>query len=273
MAAALLPGRSPHRRPLSFAVVVLSSAGCALAVAVLFLAACGGSEGASTAGRATTELVMAVDEGVDPGGHRLYAVGDGRARLVWSHGHARAVSLAPDGRHVAYVVAGAGGSTLVIEALDGTVRQEIARCTRASCDSRVLRHAWSPAGDRLVYATSENGRPYVRIVSVTGEVLADITPRHSQSTTVFADPTWSPSGRWITLVEAYWDTWEKMAIPEAVGIADADGSSWRRLIRTLVDRPQLSWPSVTWAPDERRLLVEPGGNDRSTSCSRRAGVN
>lgn len=245
-------------------------AGCALAVVTFFLAGCAGTkQTTSTAPDPTSvvsssmRLVVGIGRtGVESLGFRLYEVDGGRAGLLYSRDDALWGSLAPGGRHVAYVALEDEVPTLFVEELDGGSRQKIADCSLTQCNPGVLwppphpDYAWSPAGDRLVYTTGNDGRFYVRIASLTGEVLADLTPEGSKPTTSFFDPTWSPRGGWITVVEAYWSRPETAYSAAGIDIVPADGSDWRSLLRTIYGRQHLSWPSVKWAPDERQLAVE-----------------
>jgi Tol biopolymer transport system component len=199
-------------------------------------------------------------------GYRLYGVGEGgHARLLSSHASAAGASLAPDGQHVAYLTQ-EGSLTLTVENLDGSSKQIIATCREAACGLNTCReaacggpffsYAWSPTGDRLIYTTVENGGPHIRIASLTGEVLAELTPERPKpkpntEPTYYGDATWSPQGHWITVVEAKWDKWDSLEIPLAIDLTRADRSDWRRVLGTSYDRPQFGWPEVAWAPDER----------------------
>jgi Tol biopolymer transport system component len=237
---------------------------CAMAVAASLLAAYAGiTQTASTAAdpmrvaRASTQLVVGIERH-DCGGYHLYAFAGDRRRLLSSHRAACSPSLAPDGLHVAYLAYDREVPTLFVEKLDGSSRQAIAACAFSACDlpSRFLSYAWSPAGDRLVYATRDADRSHLRMADLTGKVLADLTPRGSKPTTVFADPTWSPRGGWITVVKAYWEESISTRLAQEVDIVGANGRNWRRLFRTVYERQHMYWPSFAWAPDGRRLAVE-----------------
>ena len=244
----LLAGSITWRAPFVLGVATL-----------LFAAGCGGSrQASSTHPTSSTQLVVAIEQpwGNEDAGYRLYAVGDGHARLLSSHGRATGASLAPDGLHVGYLAGTGSPWTLFVENVDGSSRQTIATCSEAACGPRVFSYAWSPTGDRLLYTTVEKGRPHIRIASLTGDVLAELAPGRPKPTrdaepVYFADASWSPRGRWITVVEALWDKWGGSAFARAVDLTRADASDWRRVLGTSYGRPQFGWPEVAWAPDER----------------------
>jgi Tol biopolymer transport system component len=299
----LASSRRAHRA--SVRVRPLSGAAAALAAA-LFLTGCGaGSETSSTVpdpatrgskqpavtvdrgsdtstapdptARGSTQLVVTVDRGIfveNCLGYRLLAVAGGRERLLSAREDACKASLAPDGRHVAYLALDRGVPTLFVEKVGGGSRRVIAACTSDACDpdvswpSPVLTYAWSPGGDRLAYTTGNLGPSSIRVASLTGEVLADVAPEASETKVavtpegqkrplrVFTDVTWSPLGDWLSVVEADRDQWDAgWLAASGVNVVRADGSGWRRLIRTRYGRPHMSWPTVSWAPDQPRLFV------------------
>jgi hypothetical protein len=265
-----------------------------LTMAVFLFAACAGTtQAASTAAdpasvaRASTQLVVRIER-PDCNGYRLHAAAGGRARLLSSHRAACNASLAPDGRHVAYLAFDGEVPTLYVEKPDGSSRLAIAACTSAECDwgrltpNPFLSYAWSPAGDRLVYTTRQGGRSYIRVADLRGEVLADLTPPRTRPTTVFMDPAWSPRGGWITVVNAYSDEFT-FPLATEIDIVRADGRGWRRLVRTVYERQHMFWPTIAWAPEGSRLAIEnashspamiyavftPGGRRLvSTDCAR-----
>jgi len=111
-------------------------------------------------------------------------VSRGSSPILW-------LALSPDGRSLAYTTIGAGDSPgmvreeIVISATDGSSRRRV-----AASDSRNRILSWSPAGDRLAFASDRTGQYKVYTVRADG---SDLQPLDTSRENVLY-PVWSPAG-------------------------------------------------------------------------------
>jgi hypothetical protein len=98
-----------------------------------------------------------------------------------------------------------------------------------------LAPAWSPTGDRFVYADEQG----LRIQSQDGQVSYLIT--HDARDT---GPAWSPDGQQVAFTRRQHDHWE-------VYVVGADGSNLRRLTHTMdwLDETVRHSAAPAWSPD------------------------
>jgi TolB protein len=132
---------------------------------------------------------------LDPAAGRLIvapaAMGRSSSAVYW-------LDLSPDGRTLAYTTVGAGEKPgmmreeIVITAVDGSSRRRI-----AASDSRNRMPVWSPAGDRLAFASDRSGTYMIYTVRADG---SDLTP-YDTSLTDMIYPIWSPAGDRLSMSE------------------------------------------------------------------------
>ena len=96
----------------------------------------------------------------------------------------------PDGRRLAYALAGDTGSTIWIVDAGGGKPQQVPGFT-----GRVP--AWSPKGDTIAAVTASSGRPEVHFVKTTGGAARP--PLSIQLAGVPTSMAWSPDGRHLAL--------------------------------------------------------------------------
>jgi Tol biopolymer transport system component len=108
----------------------------------------------------------------------------GSSPIVWP-------ALSPDGKLLAYTTIAAGDKPgmlredIVISSTDGSSRRRI-----AASDSRNRISRWSPAGDRLAFASDRSGFYRIYVVRPDGSDLQVLYEDHTN--TIY--PAWSPSG-------------------------------------------------------------------------------
>jgi TolB protein len=93
--------------------------------------------------------------------------------------------------------------------------------------------AWSPSGDRLVYALRQSNYTQLVVISTTGEdrrILTDSTWRNSE------DPSWAPDGRHVVFAS------DRTGVFKLYVLDVVDGD-WRQL--TFGDEPDIT---PDWSP-------------------------
>jgi Tol biopolymer transport system component/predicted Ser/Thr protein kinase len=119
------------------------------------------------------------------------AMGRSSSSVFW-------LALSPDGRTLAYTTVGAGEKPgmmreeIVITAVDGSSRRRI-----AASDSRNRMPVWSPAGDRLAFASDRSGAYMIYTVRADG---SDLAP-YDAGLKDMIYPIWSPAGDRLSMSE------------------------------------------------------------------------
>jgi WD40-like Beta Propeller Repeat/Lysyl oxidase len=153
-------------------------------------------------------------------GSGVYLAGRGKLRVLAADAFDPAWS--PDGRRLAYVAPGAGGtSDLYVADADGT---HVGRLTRSDGIDETS-PSWSPNGTRLVVERAG------RVVVLRADGSAD------RPLAVGTEPAWSPDGTRIAFTDG-----------DDVFLASVRGGKVRRLISAAG-----SQTSPAWSPDGRRL--------------------
>lgn len=133
------------------------------------------------------EIVFVRGEG--PAARLVRRAPDGTERplTVGKDGAEHWPAYAPDGRRLAYVTSGVRGAALRVRWLDGD-------STTLVLDHRVAeRPAWSPAGDRLVFA-SRMGTPGTWVTPLDGAYVNLVATRAAAA-------AWAPGGGTLALAE------------------------------------------------------------------------
>jgi len=100
----------------------------------------------------------------------------------------------PDGTHIAYLDA----AGLHVQNLDGSDDRLLVshpRCDNDQCLGN-LDFAWSPDGTRIIVGGAGHWTNQLLVVDVASGTMRSIAPEFRY--TEYADPTWSPNGKWIT---------------------------------------------------------------------------
>jgi Tol biopolymer transport system component len=120
----------------------------------------------------------------------LWKIADGASIELWSGLEGRvlgAPAIAPDGRRLAFLVQRRGLTRLYVMNADGTDAHRFAE----ELDVRGA-PAWSPDGQWLAVAASRDGAPKLFKIPVDGGAPVLLVNEYS------TDPTWAPSGRFLT---------------------------------------------------------------------------
>ena len=151
------------------------------------------------------------------------------------------------GRHTVRFAVTPGGGNIEQLIVGGGAVEAVSRVLAAGDGCGCLDSpAWSPDGSKIAYL---HGRFYNQQVDPTRPPSAapavmnvDGSARHDLSTTNRANqgPVWSPDGKQL----AYGETSSTPPYPEAIAVANADGSGAREI--GLGDNP-------TWSPDGSRI--------------------
>jgi len=143
----------------------------------------------------------------------------GQAELMYA-GVANYPVWSPDGSHIAFVAAEAGGFPLKVMLASGGA------ATTVATDVLEDRPAWSPDGSHLVFSKTVGGQPYLFSVPSTGGIQVQV----SQIPGVH--PSWSLDGNRIAFVSSF-DGTENVwilfldAIPAPVeGQLTSTGANW-----------------------------------------------
>lgn len=134
---------------------------------------------------------------------------------------------APDGRRLAYVTSGERGTSLRVRWLDGDSTSVVLNNRPAE------RPAWSPQGDRLVFA-ARGGSPGTWITPLDGAYTNLVT-------TDAAAATWSPDGRVLALAE--------LPPPEVGYNGDPDRTGNRELVDGFAGGGRLWFVAAPAPPD------------------------
>jgi eukaryotic-like serine/threonine-protein kinase len=209
-------------------------------------------------------IVWNAARGGQDGLYEKSASGVGEERLVvGSATAATSTSWSPDGRHVLFSAAVAGGvPDLYVVALEGD------RTPRAIANSPFaeIRGAFSPDGRWIAYQSNESGRAEIYVIPFTGPA-----GRWQVSTRGGTDPAWSPDGR-----ELYYlaDDSRFMSVPITPGEVFSPGTPQQLFIVRVEGGFRRNVYCV--APDNQRFLFQVPVGETSTPMTAvvnwRAGV-
>jgi hypothetical protein len=134
----------------------------------------------------------------------------------WPGSWSESPSASPDGRFVAYVVAGSLVSNwAIVDLLNRTY-------IFMPAPGPVREVAWSPAGDRIAFTSLVEGRWHVLTIRPDGTGLDDLTDDLSEGQSAI-DPAWSPDGSRIVYAV------DGDAASQGLMIMNSDGSGKRYL--------------------------------------------
>jgi len=109
-------------------------------------------------------------------------------RITHQTGQAQTPSVSPDGREFVYLSDSGGHGNLWVANADGSKTREI---TFEHDPSVVIGvPIWSPAGDRIAFILTQQGKTGEWLVSPDGSYLRQLVPHGSGA-------SWSPDGRWL----------------------------------------------------------------------------
>jgi TolB protein len=146
-------------------------------------------------------------------------------------------ALSPDGKHVAFLMAGADGPGIYVAGADGKDLRRLA-------DVRPLHHqnppVWSADGSQFAFesarSTGEGAPSTVFVIRTDGTGLVNV----SGSITSAYGPSWAPDGTRLAFAG-----FDADRATSNVYVAEADGSTLRRL----TDSPKgQGTGSVSWSP-------------------------
>jgi TolB protein len=137
-------------------------------------------------------------------------------------------AVSPDGSKVAMILSKDGWTDLYVCNADGT---GLNRLTKSPQDESSP--CWSPDGQWICYASKENERRALSIISAAGGQPRRLTTTGAGSPT---EPDWSPDGKWIAFT-VQWGEFQIYVVPAAGGkaipLVAGEDPSWSPNSRTL----------------------------------------
>ncbi len=232
------------------AALGLALAGCAVS-------GLGGPSFALAPGR----LAFGCVEAVDPNAEPTFSI---RVLRLAAHAAPQPVvrgdrlhawpSWSADGKHLAFVIAGAEGSAIHLVDSDG----RNARWLVAGDDP-----AWSPDGERLAFTQRSAPEDYgaIAVIPASGGTPAVITAPGAR-------PTWSPDGRHLAFMTPVPGVLGRGA-RTAVRVEIADVSGARRHPLAVPGFEQQGTGDPRWSPDGTRILFDTAALDQGGILSAR----
>lgn len=154
----------------------------------------------------------------------------------------------PDGTHIVYLDA----AGLHVQSLDGSDDRLLVshpRCDNEQCLGN-LDFAWSPDGTRIIVGGAGHRTNQLLVVDVASGTMRSIAPESRY--TEYADPTWSPNGKWITYTRESGHAGYASCCQTVLTMSRPDGTGATVLYRSV------SWRAgvhPVWSPDSKLVAL------------------